>query len=127
MGRPRGGVRPTREHPAGGSVPFYGMLIVAVLFGLVLLRWVVLAVGVFLLLPRVRECPACFRSTIAVRRPWLRRLLPWLEWRWCLSCGWEGPSRTGGRSPVPRRAEGTGGPDAGDARPGSSPPRRDRA
>lgn len=69
------------------------MLAVAVLLGLVALRWGLLLGGVLLLVPRVRACPACLSETLPVRRPWLRRLLPWLEWRWCPGCGWEGPGR----------------------------------
>jgi len=63
----------------------------AVLAGLVLLPWGLLLVGGLLLVPRVRDCPACFRETLLLRRPWLRRVVPWLEWRWCPTCGWQGP------------------------------------
>lgn len=68
------------------------MIAVYVLLSLVVLRWVFLFVGAFLLIPRIRGCPACFESTVRVRRPWLRRLLPWFEWRWCPACGWKGLS-----------------------------------
>ncbi|HSR43109.1 MAG TPA: hypothetical protein VLL48_13070, partial [Longimicrobiales bacterium] len=64
-----------------------------VLLALVALRWGLLLAGVLLLVPRVRACPACFDATVPLRRPWLARLAPWLEWRWCPRCGWEGPSR----------------------------------
>ncbi|MFP3947254.1 MAG: hypothetical protein ACLFWG_00860 [Longimicrobiales bacterium] len=69
------------------------MIAVAVLVGLVLLRWGLLFVGALLLVARVRDCPACFEPTFKLRRPWLRRLAPWLQWRWCPTCGWQGLSR----------------------------------
>ena len=77
------------------------MIYVGVLLALVALRWGLLLGGVLLLVPRVRACPACFDATVPVRRPWLRRLAPWLEWRWCPHCGWEGPGRRGENQLVP--------------------------
>lgn len=78
----------------------------AVFLGLVLLRWaLVFGVGVALV-PRVRSCPACFHDTIPIRKPWLRRLAPSLEWRWCPSCGWRGPSSRSGSELVPPPADG---------------------
>lgn len=86
------------------------MLIVAVLFLLVLLRWGLLVVGAALVIPRIRSCPACFADTVPVRRRWLRAVLPWLQWRWCPTCGWEGPSSRAESELVPgpgrRRAHG---------------------
>ena len=69
------------------------MIVVWVLLGLVVLRWGLLFAGALLLIARVRDCPACFEPTLKLRSPWLRRLVPWLEWRWCPTCGWQGPSR----------------------------------
>jgi hypothetical protein len=66
---------------------------VVVLLGLVVLRGVLLAVGAALIIRPVVECPACFSTTFALHRPWFRRLVPWLEWRWCADCGWSGPAR----------------------------------
>ncbi|NIP59386.1 MAG: hypothetical protein GWM92_13690 [Gemmatimonadetes bacterium] len=77
------------------------MIYVGVLFALVALRWGLLWGGVLLLVPRVRACPACFDATVPVRRPWLRRLAPLLEWRWCPHCGWEGPGRRSENELVP--------------------------
>ena len=66
---------------------------VVVLLGLVLLRFVLLGLFAALIIRPVVECPACFRSTFALHRPWLRRLVSWLEWRWCPHCGWSGLAR----------------------------------
>jgi hypothetical protein len=66
---------------------------VVVLLALVVLRGVLLAVGAALIIRPVLECPACFAPTYGQHRPWLRRLVPWLEWRWCAHCGWSGPAR----------------------------------
>ncbi|HSJ15156.1 MAG TPA: hypothetical protein VK939_12120 [Longimicrobiales bacterium] len=66
---------------------------VIILVGLVTLRWVIIGVGAALLLRPVRSCPACFGPTLMLHRRWLRRLAPWLEWRWCAGCGWQGPAR----------------------------------
>jgi len=74
---------------------------VAVLLGLVLLRWGLLLGGAALLIPRIRACPACFAETLPVRKAWLRRVAPWLGWRWCPACGWEGVSRRRGSALVP--------------------------
>lgn len=79
---------------------------VAVLFGLVLLRWALVLAGALALIPRVRACPACFQQTVPIRRPWLRRLLPTLQWRWCPSCGWRGPASRKGSELVPPPADG---------------------
>lgn len=78
-----------------------GTIIVAVFLALVVLRWGLLLGGALVLIPRVRACPACFEATLRIHRPWLRRLLPWLEWRWCPSCGWRGPGRRGQNDLVP--------------------------
>lgn len=86
-------------------------VIVAVLLALVALRWGILLGAAAVLVPRLRRCPACFGDTVPVRRPWLRRIAPWLQWRWCAGCGWEGPSRReenhlvpdpSARGPLPR-------------------------
>ena len=76
---------------------------VIVLGGLVLLRCILVAVGVTLLLRPVRECPACFEPTVRVRRPILEALIRIVEWRWCLSCGWQGPARAGDRDSWTRK------------------------
>jgi hypothetical protein len=66
---------------------------VIVLLGLVALRWLLLLAGFALIVRPVIECPACFGSTFLLQRRWLRRFLPWLEWRFCPHCGWQGPAR----------------------------------
>ena len=69
------------------------MTLVYVFLGLVLLRVVVLAIGFALIIRPVNACPACFHDTLKLQRIWLARLLPWMEWRWCPSCSWQGPAR----------------------------------
>ena len=64
----------------------------AVLGGLVVLRWGLIWFGAVLLLRPVRECPACFQPTVSVRRPVLAGLLGNAEWRWCPTCAWQGPA-----------------------------------
>lgn len=68
-------------------------LAVIVLLGLVVLRWILLGIGAALILRPVDRCPACFADTIQLHRPFLRRIAPWLEWRWCAHCNWSGPAR----------------------------------
>ncbi len=76
-------------------------LAVLVLLGLVLLRGLLLALGAALLLRPVVECPACFGSTFPQRKRWLRWVLPWAEWRFCVHCGWQGPARRPEKPRVP--------------------------
>jgi hypothetical protein len=64
-----------------------------VLAGFVVLRWILLGLGAALLIRPVRDCPACFGPTFALQRPRLQRLAPWLEWRFCPRCRWQGPGR----------------------------------
>jgi hypothetical protein len=66
---------------------------VVVLGGLVLLRFIIIGVGVALLLRPAHECPACFGRTARVKRPVLEGVTRIAEWRWCLSCGWQGLGR----------------------------------
>jgi hypothetical protein len=74
-------------------VDFSGLTVI-VLLGLVLLRGVLLAIGAALILRPIAECPACFEpGTFLLRRRWLRWLAPWLEWRFCARCGWQGPAK----------------------------------
>jgi hypothetical protein len=68
-------------------------LIVGVLLGLVALRFLLIALGAALIVRPVIDCPACFAPTFALYRRLLQRLVPWLEWRWCPHCGWQGPAR----------------------------------
>ncbi len=50
----------------------------------------------FLALPRGRLCPHCGGATNpVVLRRLLRVFSPWIQWRWCSRCNWEGPGRRG--------------------------------
>jgi hypothetical protein len=69
------------------------MLIVAVLFATVLLRFAIVLVVVYLILPATRVCPHCANDLTLIRHPILCRVIPPVEHRWCLSCGWNGLGR----------------------------------
>ena len=69
------------------------MLIVGVLLATVLLRFSLVAVLTYVLLPRGPACPHCAAQLTLIRNTFLRRLLPLLEHRWCLECGWHGVVR----------------------------------
>ena len=85
------------------------MLIVVVLFATVLLRAGIVIVVVYLILPATRVCPRCAADLSLIRHPVLRRLLPSVEHRWCLTCSWSGiirrtPQRPTTQSRVINRA-----------------------
>ncbi|HEV2669595.1 MAG TPA: hypothetical protein VGU74_00730 [Gemmatimonadales bacterium] len=75
------------------------MLIVAVLFATVLLRFAIVLVVVYLMLPATRICPHCATDLTLIRHPMLRRLIPRVEHRWCIGCGWNGLVRRVPRPP----------------------------
>jgi len=77
------------------------MLVVGVLLATVLLRFGLVVVLTYVLLPRGPACPRCGEELTQIRNTLLRRVLPLLERRWCLECGWHGVVR--------RSAGGTGG------------------
>lgn len=82
------------------------MVIALVFLGLVLIRVLAVSIGAALIVRPVTTCPACFRSTVPIRKGWLR-LAPAYEWRWCMSCGWQGigkrvPRRRPPAAPTPR-------------------------
>jgi len=86
------------------------MLIVGVLLFTVLLRLIIVAAVVYLVLPLGPLCPHCKSEMMPIRNRFIDRLVPALQRRWCLECGWNGlvrrlrPSRrnSGARS-LPRR------------------------
>lgn len=73
------------------------MLIVGVLLATVLLRFSLVAVLTYVLLPRGPGCPHCGEPLTQIRNTFLRRILPRLEHRWCLECGWHGVVRAQSR------------------------------
>src|SRR5437763_14211483 len=86
------------------------MLVVVVLLATVLLRVAIVTAVVYLLLPQGSLCPHCNLAIVAVRNRVLDRLVPVLQRRWCLECGWNGVLRRGrsaharipNRPPAPR-------------------------
>jgi hypothetical protein len=69
------------------------MLVVAVLLVTVLLRFSLVAVLTYVLLPRGPACPHCAAELTLIRHTVLQRLVPVIEHRWCLDCGWNGVVR----------------------------------
>ncbi len=92
------------------------MLVVLVLLVTVAMRVAIVTAVVYLLLPRGPLCPHCAIEMVPLRNRFFDRLLPALQRRWCLECGWDG---------VVRRVRVTGargsGPGAGDSEPPPSP------
>jgi hypothetical protein len=66
------------------------MLVVVVLFATVLLRAGIVLTFVYVILPAKRVCPLCGAQLALIQHSVLRRLLPMVEHRWCLDCGWSG-------------------------------------
>lgn len=66
------------------------MLVVVVLFATVLLRAGIVLTFVYFILPAKRACPLCGAQLTTIQHAVLRRLLPMVEHRWCLHCGWSG-------------------------------------
>ena len=76
------------------------MLVVVVLLATVLLRVAIVTAVVYLLLPQGALCPHCNVEMVAVRNRVLDRLVPVLQRRWCLECGWNGVVRRGQARPT---------------------------
>jgi hypothetical protein len=66
------------------------MLVVVVLLATVVLRVAIVSAVVYLLLPQGPVCPRCHLEMIALRNRFLDHLVPVLQRRWCLACGWNG-------------------------------------
>lgn len=77
-------------------------LTVLFLFSTVALRVALVALVIWLLIPRRRRCPACGADTAALVTG---RVLTWLalERRWCLDCGWAGVAKRTAASVRPER------------------------
>ena len=69
------------------------MLVALVLFATVLLRAGIVMTVVYLMLPKPFSCPRCADKLTLIHHPMLLRLLPQVEHRWCLGCGWSGVVR----------------------------------
>jgi hypothetical protein len=69
------------------------MLIVAVLLVTVAIRFIIVLAIVYLLVPRGVECPHCKTEMMLIRNRVLERVIPSLQRRWCLECGWNGVTR----------------------------------
>ena len=66
------------------------------LVGILSILLLVTASVAYLALPRGKLCPHCGGVTDpVVLRRLLRILSPWVQWRWCPRCAWEGPRLRG--------------------------------
>src|SRR5260370_25017840 len=81
------------DGPSGAGVLSGRMLGVVVLFTPVLLRVVIVTAVVYLLLPQGPLCPHCHVDMVAIKNRFFHHLMPRLERRWCLECGWNGVVR----------------------------------
>lgn len=68
-------------------------MIVAVLFATVLLRLAMIVGVAYFLVPRGPLCPHCQVEMLPLRHAVLDRVLPGLQRRWCMECGWNGVVR----------------------------------
>src|ERR1043166_7369233 len=86
------------------------MLVVVVLLATVLMRVAIILAVAYLLLPRGPLCPHCGIEMVALRNRFFDRLVPALQRRWCLDCGWggSGARRRAGVAPVPRHGRRSG-------------------
>src|SRR6266576_278290 len=90
----RGGRR--RHEVAGRAAGHYhgdSMLVVLVRLVTVAMRGAIVTAVVYLLLPRGPLCPHCAIEMVPLRNRFFDRLLPVLQRRWCLECGWDGVVR----------------------------------
>lgn len=79
------------------------MLVVVVLFATVMLRAGIVLTFVYFILPKKRICPLCGARLTPIKHSVLKLLLPMVEHRWCIECGWSGLVRLT-QSRVMRRA-----------------------
>jgi transcription elongation factor Elf1 len=80
------------------------MLIVVVLLATVLLRVAIVGVVLYVILPKGFSCPRCASRLSQIWHPVLHRLLPHVEHRWCMRCGWSGLVSSSVARNQPRRA-----------------------
>ena len=76
------------------------MLIVGVLLATVVLRLAIVGAVVYVILPKGFSCPRCSDRLTLIRHPVMKVLLPRVEHRWCMGCGWSGLV-TRGKPPHP--------------------------
>lgn len=81
---------------SSASVAQQVMIAVTVFLGLIVTGTTCASLILILAVSVGPRCPACGGDALLVQRSWLlRRLIPWLEQRWCMSCGWGGITRRG--------------------------------
>ena len=80
------------------------MLVVAVLLATVVMRVAIVLAVVYLLLPRGPLCPHCGIEMVALRNRFFDHVVPALQRRWCIECGWDGIVRRVRGAPARREA-----------------------
>lgn len=68
-------------------------LFIVVFGGLFVLRFVLVTLVFFCILPSGDNCPNCDEHTLWVQAKVRNRIFPWLRTSWCPACGWEGTLR----------------------------------
>jgi hypothetical protein len=76
-------------------------LTVVVLLITVLMRFAIILAVVYVMLPRGSLCRRCQVEMVLIRNRFLETVLPVVQRRWCLTCGWNGVARRV-RPPAPR-------------------------
>jgi len=71
------------------------MTLFLVCLGLVAVGMVTLSLILLVALSAGSHCPACGGEAIPVLLPRPLRKVPFIQRRWCMSCGWEGLLRHG--------------------------------
>jgi len=72
------------------------VFVLIALVGILSILLLVTASVAYLVLPRGRLCPHCGGMTNPVILGRLLKVLsPWVQWRWCPRCTWEGPRHRG--------------------------------
>jgi hypothetical protein len=76
---------------------------VVVLLMTVVMRFAIILAVVYFILPRGSLCPHCHVEMVLIRNRFLETVLPAVQRRWCLECGWNGVARRT-RPRLPRTA-----------------------
>jgi Zn ribbon nucleic-acid-binding protein len=76
------------------------MLVVLVLLATVAIRVAIVLVVAYLLLSQGPLCPQCGAEMLAIRNRFLDWVVPALQRRWCVECGWNGVVRRASGAPA---------------------------
>jgi hypothetical protein len=76
------------------------MLVVLVLLATVAIRVAIVLVVAYLLLSRGPFCPHCGAEMLPIRNRFFDWIVPALQRRWCVTCGWNGVVRRASGAPA---------------------------